>query len=81
MDSELSDLLRSPQLGEYRGIMNLCRVMPGGLEAKASVDEAIDRCAPSIGNLRDDILRCKHAAEEDSKMSDGEHSGGALCMS
>ncbi len=48
----------------------LRRVMPGGLEAKASVDEAIDRCASSIGNLREDILRCKTTAED--KGADGE---------
>ena len=49
-------------LGEYRGIMNLCRVLPAGVDAKLLVDEAIDRCA-RVGNLRDDILRCKRAAE------------------
>ena len=49
-------------LGEYRGIMNLCRVLPAGVDAKLLVDEAIDRSA-RIGNLRDDILRCKRAAE------------------
>lgn len=49
-------------LGEYRGIMNLCRVLPAGTGAKLLVDEAIDHCA-RVGNLRDDILRCKRAAE------------------
>lgn len=43
-------------LGEYRNIMNLCRVLPGGSEAKLAVDEAIEACSP-IGNLRDDIFR------------------------
>lgn len=38
-------------MGEYRGIMNLCRLMPAGTDAKLAVDEAIDRCA-AIGNLR-----------------------------
>jgi hypothetical protein len=61
-DSDLSDLVRSAQAGEYRGVMNLCRVLPGGAEAKAAVDEAIDACE-DIGNLRDDILKCKQAAE------------------
>lgn len=43
-------------LGEYRNIMNLCRVLPGGTEAKLAVDEAIDACFP-IGNFREDIFR------------------------
>ena len=37
--------------------MNLCRVLPNGMDAKLAVDEAIDASAP-IGNLRDDIFRC-----------------------
>ena len=36
---------RSALAGEYRGILNLCRVLPLGLDAKAAVDEAINRCA------------------------------------
>lgn len=35
---------RSALAGEYRGIMNLCRVLPLGLDAKAAVDDAINRC-------------------------------------
>lgn len=31
-------------LGEYRAIMNLCRVLPDGLPCKLAVDEAVDRC-------------------------------------
>ena len=34
---------RSALAGEYRGIMNLCRVLPNGLDFKAAVDEAINR--------------------------------------
>lgn len=45
--------------------------MPGGLEAKATVDAAIDRCSATIGNLREDIMRCRQAAEEDGRSSDG----------
>jgi hypothetical protein len=41
-------------LGEYRGIMSVARLLPGGLEVKGAVDEAIDRCS-AIGNLREDI--------------------------
>jgi hypothetical protein len=41
-------------LGEYRGIMSVVRLLPGGLEVKGAVDEAIDRCS-AIGNLREDI--------------------------
>lgn len=44
-------------MGEYRGIMNLCRVLPNGPDAKLVVDTAIDLASP-IGNLRNDILRC-----------------------
>lgn len=50
-------------LGEYRGIMNLCRVLPNGSKCKASVDASIDACA-SIGSLREDILACKYTINE-----------------
>lgn len=45
-------------LGEYRVIMSLVRLLPGGMEVKNAVDGAIDRCS-AIGNLRWvlDILR------------------------
>ncbi len=43
-------------LGEYRGIMNLCRVLPNGTDAKEVVDDAIDMTA-AIGNIRGDIHR------------------------
>lgn len=49
-------------LGEYRGIMAVSRLLPGGMDVKAAVDEAIDRCS-RIGNLREDIKACKHIAE------------------
>lgn len=76
-DSDLSDLVRSAQAGEYRGVMNLCRVLPGGTEAKAAVDESIDACE-HIGNLRDDILKCKKAAEnEDDEMIQHDPSAAA----
>jgi Inositol hexakisphosphate len=68
-DSDLSDLVRSAEAGEYRGVMNLCRVLAGGTEAKAAVDEAIDACE-DIGNLRDDILKCKQAAENEEDDDD-----------
>eukprot|EP00878_Enallax_costatus_P006221 GHUV01006524.1.p1 GENE.GHUV01006524.1~~GHUV01006524.1.p1 ORF type:complete len:1656 (+),score=579.22 GHUV01006524.1:267-5234(+) len=48
-------------LGEYRGIMSLARLLPGGSEVKAQVDDSVDRCS-AIGNLRDDIKACKHTA-------------------
>ena len=50
-------------MGEYRGIMNLCRVLPKGTLSKLSVDDAIDRCTPMIGNIREDIRKCKETAE------------------
>lgn len=31
--------------GEYRGIMSLCRLLPGGFEAKLAVDKAIQSAA------------------------------------
>ena len=43
-------------MGEYRGIMNLCRVLPQGTAAKLAVDKAIDRL-PTIGSIREDIQR------------------------
>lgn len=64
-DSETSELTRSIELGEYRGIMNLCRVLPRGADAKNAVDLAIEQCS-IIGNIREDILKCKHMAEDDS---------------
>ena len=54
--------------------MNLCRVLPAGLEAKACVDAAVAACN-AIGNLRGDILRCKQAAEA-SGSEEGERGGG-----
>lgn len=48
--------------GEYRAIMNLCRVLPNGLVGKGEVDEAIDLCV-AIGNLREDVYRCKVIVE------------------
>lgn len=44
-------------MGEYRGIMNLCRVLPQGTAAKLAVDKAIDRLM-TIGSIREDIQRC-----------------------
>jgi hypothetical protein len=38
-------------LGEYRVIMSLVRLLPGGMEVKHAVDGAVDRCS-AIGNLR-----------------------------
>ena len=54
--------------------MNLCRVLPAGLEAKACVDAAVAACN-AIGNLRGDILRCKQAAEA-SGSEEGERGWG-----
>ena len=44
-------------MGEYRGILNLCRVLPQGTAAKLAVDKAIDRLS-TIGSIREDIQRC-----------------------
>ena len=35
--------------GEYRGIMSLCRLLPGGFEAKLAVDAAIAAIAKQVG--------------------------------
>lgn len=37
--------------GEYRNIMNLCRVLPNGSAAKRAVDAAIDLASPVGGPL------------------------------
>lgn len=50
-------------LGEYRGIMSLCRLLPAGFEMKLVVDEAIERCSEEIGNLKGDIKQCKVLSE------------------
>lgn len=44
--------------GEYRGIMSLCRLLPGGYDAKSTVDSAINCCSEQIGDLLGDIRRC-----------------------
>lgn len=54
---------RAAALGQYRAILNLVRALPRGRSAKAAADAAVDACA-SVGDLRDDIVRCKVAAEE-----------------
>ena len=52
---------RNVALGEYRGVMNLCRVLRAGADAKEAVDAAIDACA-GIGDVRRDINACRAAA-------------------
>ncbi len=49
--------------GEWRGVMNLCRVLPRGAGAKAAVDAAV-RAAGPVGDLRADALRCRRAAAD-----------------
>jgi hypothetical protein len=74
-DSDVSELMRNVPAGEYRGIMNLCRVLPSGGEAKAAVDAAIEgSVAKSIGNLITDIYACKQATEEE-RMTVGSSGG------
>ncbi|KAL3150044.1 hypothetical protein ABBQ38_013395 [Trebouxia sp. C0009 RCD-2024] len=62
-------------MGEYRGIMNLCRVLPQGTAAKLAVDKAIDRLS-TIGSIREDIQRCKEAAEVTTSGSPFEKAAG-----
>jgi hypothetical protein len=76
-DSDVSELMRNVPAGEYRGIMNLCRVLPSGGEAKAAVDAAIEgSVAKNIGNLITDIYACKQATEEEIMTGSGSSSGG-----
>ncbi|GFR48167.1 hypothetical protein Agub_g10003 [Astrephomene gubernaculifera] len=49
--------------GEYRGIMSLCRLLPGGFEAKLAVDGAISAVAKEVGDMLRDIHDCKAQAE------------------
>lgn len=49
-------------LGEYRGIMSVARLLRNGWEMKQAVDTAID-CCSKIGNLRLDIKHCKRTME------------------
>ncbi|MEW5312440.1 MAG: hypothetical protein WDW38_004074 [Sanguina aurantia] len=44
--------------------MSLCRLLPGGFDAKLTVDLAVSRCN-HIGNLLADIRKCKMQAEEE----------------
>lgn len=68
-DSEVFELSRSIESGEYRAIMNLLRALPRGGDAKNAVDEAIDRCK-SIGSITKDILDCKMISTDDSDTLD-----------
>uniref|UniRef100_A0A7S3QUH6 Tyrosine specific protein phosphatases domain-containing protein n=1 Tax=Dunaliella tertiolecta TaxID=3047 RepID=A0A7S3QUH6_DUNTE len=48
--------------GEYRGIMSLCRLLPGGSHAKHMVDQSIGAVS-SMGNILEDIRQCKETAD------------------
>ncbi|XP_010245398.1 PREDICTED: paladin isoform X2 [Nelumbo nucifera] len=50
------------ELGDYRDILNLTRVLMYGPKSKAEVDIVIERCA-GAGNLRDDILYYRRELE------------------
>ncbi|KAL6785014.1 hypothetical protein ACKKBG_A02080 [Auxenochlorella protothecoides x Auxenochlorella symbiontica] len=78
LDSEVSELSRNVGAGEYRGIMNLCRVLRAGADAKEAVDAAIDACG-AIGDLRADIAQCRAscAAATDDEGGDVEHTHAA----
>ncbi|KFM27931.1 Triosephosphate isomerase, chloroplastic [Auxenochlorella protothecoides] len=74
----VSELSRNVGAGEYRGIMNLCRVLRAGADAKEAVDAAIDACG-AIGDLRADIAQCRAscAAATDDEGGDVEHTHAA----
>nr|XP_027099730.1 paladin-like isoform X1 [Coffea arabica] len=54
------------QMGDYRDILSLTRVLTHGPESKANVDTVIERCA-GAGHLRDDIF---YYAKELEKLPD-----------
>ena len=47
----------------FRSILHLVRALPRGRAAKAAADAAVDACGRTLGDLRDDVVRCKLAAE------------------
>ena len=55
----------------FRSILHLVRALPRGRAAKAAADAAVDACGRTLGDLRDDVVRCKLAAEGGGVSSDG----------
>ncbi|KAG2430310.1 hypothetical protein HYH02_013787 [Chlamydomonas schloesseri] len=67
--------------GEYRGIMSLCRLLPGGFEAKLAVDAAVAAIAKQVGDLLKDIQNCKAQAEAPAAPpAAGANPGAALAV-
>jgi len=58
------DGMAQHRMGEYQIILDLLRVLPGGIRTKRVVDEAIDRCAAFGNNLRESILLHRREAEK-----------------
>eukprot|EP01026_Neomeris_dumetosa_P055765 TRINITY_DN50829_c0_g1_i8.p1 TRINITY_DN50829_c0_g1~~TRINITY_DN50829_c0_g1_i8.p1 ORF type:complete len:321 (-),score=36.97 TRINITY_DN50829_c0_g1_i8:539-1501(-) len=57
---QLQAISRTPSmLGEYRELLHLCQVLPSGTECKTAVDFAIGNCSEAVGNIVEDIRRCK----------------------
>ncbi|KAG2424596.1 hypothetical protein HXX76_014323 [Chlamydomonas incerta] len=66
--------------GEYRGIMSLCRLLPGGFEAKLAVDAAVAAIAKQVGDLLKDIQNCKAQAEAPAAPAAANPGGAALAV-
>ncbi|XP_044494094.1 paladin-like isoform X3 [Mangifera indica] len=64
------------QMGDYRDILSLTRVLVYGPQSKADVDIVIERCA-GAGHLRDDIL---HFSEELQKFPNDDDEQRAYLM-
>lgn len=60
-------------MGEYRTVMNLCRVLPDGLECKTAVDEAIDFCNDIGASLTQRLThKSEHKSEPTSQFASPE---------
>jgi hypothetical protein len=65
---------RSLDVGEFRGVVNLLRVLPLGAASKAAVDAAAEAAAP-IGNLLADIAACREAGDRGAEPAGGAAGG------
>ncbi|KAG2693104.1 hypothetical protein I3760_08G082200 [Carya illinoinensis] len=75
LPSQASDA-EAHELGDYRDILSLTRVLVHGPQSKADVDIIIERCG-GAGHLRDDIL---YYSKELEKFPDGDDEHRAYLM-
>lgn len=66
-------------IGDYSGILNLCRLEKNGLQCKALVDKAINACL-KMGNLLEDILSCKNLYDKDEEGKNKAHALGLIYL-